>query len=255
MILSDADITNEIKAGSILIKDFNEENLRPASYDLSLGHKAFKSTTGKIHNLEGEGSLLIEAAEFVEVITHERVEIKSTRICARVGLRSSFARKGLLLFAGPQVDPGFRGCIVVTLFNTGGRAIKIGYKEPFSTIEFLYLKTKARKPYSGTYQDQVDFASEDIAFLAESKGLTLADILKSLNEIRSFVFIAREKEKQQTRRVYLSLLTMFSAILIFGLTMISYSAFRLDLWPSLIFSLIVAFMVFVSVYLYSIRRT
>jgi dCTP deaminase len=254
MILSDTDIINEIKAQHIVIKDFDEGNLQPASYDLCLGKKAFRSSTGKVHNIEEEGSLLIEPAEFVEVITHEVVEINSTKICARVGLRSSFARKGLLLFAGPQVDPGFRGCIIVTLFNTGGRAIRIGYKERFCTIEFLYLKTNARKPYSGRYQDQTDFASEDIVFLAETKGVTLTDILKSMNEIRSFVTIMREKEKKEVRRVYLSLLTGFSALLIFVLTMLLYSFFRFDLWLSLIPSIIASLAVFTFAYIYLIRR-
>jgi len=254
MILSDTDIIKEIKAGHIAIKDFDERNLQPASYDLCLGQKAFRSSTGKVHNIEEEGDLPIEPAEFVEVITHERVELNSTKICAHVGLRSSFARKGLLLFAGPQVDPGFRGCIIVTLFNTGGRVIRIGYKERFGTIEFLYLKTDARKPYSGRYQDQTDFASEDIVFLAESKGVTLTDILRSLNEIRSFVTIVREREKKEVRRVYLSLLTGLSAILIFALTILLYSLFKFDLGPSLILSIIASLGVFTSAYIYLIRR-
>jgi len=249
LILSDTDIMSELKAGTIFIEGFNRENLRPASYDLGLGRRAFKSSTAAIHDIEKEGKLTIEPAEFVEVITYERVEINSTKICARAGLRSSFARKGLLLFAGPQVDPGFRGCVVVTIFNAGGRAITIGYKEPFCTTEFQYLQTNASKPYSGRYQDQMDFASEDIAFLAESKGVTLADVLKSLNEIRSFVELVRAKEKQRTHRVYLGILTGFSAILIFLSTISLYSLLRIDMWLSLAVSVIVGLGLFAALYI------
>jgi len=39
MFLSDVDIKKAIKSGDIVLKDFQEKNLQPASYDITLGNK------------------------------------------------------------------------------------------------------------------------------------------------------------------------------------------------------------------------
>lgn len=104
-----------------------------------------------------------------------------------MGLRSEFTRKGLLMFSGPQIDPGFRGLLSVSLYNTSTRPITIKFKEPFCTIEFSRLETPSRSFYKGKYQDQRDFDSENISWLMTMKGMTFAQVVESVRSLQESV--------------------------------------------------------------------
>ena len=137
-------------------------------------------------NLETERVLQIGTGEFVEVLTLERVRMPNN-LCGRMGIRSFFTRKGLVSFVGPQVDPGFEGNLVISLFNTGPRTIVMKYGEPFCTIEFSELSDSCEKPYSGPYQKQNDFPSDNIEFIVGAKGITLYEVVDVMRGLRSDV--------------------------------------------------------------------
>lgn len=226
MVLSDADISKAIEKGTIKIEppiDF-EKQLQPASVDFCLGAKVFKTVPEPGVKPIGEGEyLVIEPSEFAEVLTHEHVEL-SNEICGRMGLRSEFTRKGLLLFSGPQIDPGFRGLLSVSLYNTSTRPITIKFKQPFCTIEFSRLKTPASSTYEGKYQNQTDFDSENISWLMTMKGMTFAQVVESVKNLQESVtllnttvknmqetFTSSIKSLRDDVRLYVSLLGIIVA--------------------------------------------
>jgi dCTP deaminase len=188
-ILSDSQI-REYAQKKKLIEPFDESALGPASYDLRIGQRVLKSVRQKeetpIVNLETERVLQIGTGEFVEVLTLEKVNLPEN-LCGRMGIRSFFTRKGLVSFVGPQVDPGFKGNLVVSLFNTGPRTIVMKYGEPFCTIEFSELSKPCEKPYSGSYQGQNDFPSDNIEFIVGAKGITLYEVVDVMRGLRSDV--------------------------------------------------------------------
>ncbi|MEM0232971.1 MAG: dCTP deaminase [Candidatus Nezhaarchaeales archaeon] len=171
-----------------LIDPFDERCLGPASYDARVGSKALKPRAegSPIVNLEREGILIIDTGEFVEVITLERFNMPND-VAGRIGLRSYYTRKGLQLFSGPQIDPGFKGNLIVSLFNAGPKPIMLRYGDSFCTIEFHKLESPVERPYSGPYQDQKDFPIENVEFIAEAKGVSLAEVIKVVRELRSDV--------------------------------------------------------------------
>lgn len=173
---------------TLLITPYSERSLNPASYDLTVGGKALKSTRedNPIVNLEQEKVLSVGTGEFVELLTRERVELP-TDICGRFGLRSYYTRKGLQMFGGPQVDPGFKGNLIVSLFNSGPRPIVLKYGEDFCTIEFNRLEQPSEKPYSGLYQNTDDFPSENIEFVTGAKGVTLYEVVKLMKSLEGDV--------------------------------------------------------------------
>ncbi len=182
--MSDTDLEETMRKGEIRITlEINKETqLQPASVDLRLGRKAFKDKV--IPLTEDDGFITIDRSEFVAVQTLEQLHL-SQGICGRMGLRSKFTRKGLIMFSGPQIDPGFHGILSLSLFNTTNRPVTMSYGELFCTVEFSRTDTQASRGYSGDYQNQFDFRSEDISYLMEMKGMSFAEVLfavKSLQE-------------------------------------------------------------------------
>lgn len=185
MVISDEAIKEAIKKKELIISDFSEDLLQPASYDLRVGRKAIKSTTDRdspLVDLEKERILQIGTGEFVEVLTLEKLELPNT-ISGRIGIRSYFTRKGLVFFAGPQIDPGFKGHLSISLFNTGPRPVIMKYGEPFCTVEFSKLDKPARKSYSGPYQNQYDFPTDNIEFIMGAKGITLYEVSETMKRL------------------------------------------------------------------------
>lgn len=188
-VLSDVQIKKYVKEEK-LIEPFDETLLGPATYDLRVGRRALKSLRkgekGPLINLEEARVLQIGTGEFVEIMTMERVRLPKN-LCGRMGIRSYFTRKGLVSFVGPQVDPGFKGNLVISLFNTGPRPLVVKYGEPFCSIEFHELATPCEKPYSGAYQGQDDFPSDNIEFVIGAKGVTIAEVVDVMKGLRSDV--------------------------------------------------------------------
>jgi len=132
LILPDLKIKKMVETGELIISPFKIECLNPAGLRSSI-------------------DLLINPKEQKLISTLERIELPAN-IAGFLHLRSSFIREGLI--AGlALVDPGFKGQLTVSLFNTSLNEIKISQEEPFLQITFIQLQEKAEKPYSGKYQN------------------------------------------------------------------------------------------------------
>lgn len=186
MLLTDAQIRRARESGQLVIENFSEGSLQGASYDMRLGEEAISSTSREKVNPAAKGLLTIPAGDFALVATHERLQL-TNRMAGHIGLRSHYARKGLVLLSGPQVDPGFRGVLVIGLHNVSPSDVVIPYKEPFCTVEFYELNEDASEPYSGKYQDQRGISGEDLETLVEAQGMTFGQVIKTLNALAADV--------------------------------------------------------------------
>lgn len=191
MILSDLDIREFVDSGDIVICDFSGE-LEPASYDLRVGKEGIKEEG--VLNIEEKKYIKIPRGAIVVIYTLEEIKL-STKVAARYGLRSHFARKGLILLSGPQIDPGFDGVLTVTLFNAGTSEVILSYMEKFATVEFFLLQTPASKRYTGPYQRQTKITSEEIELVTkEYKNFSeiedaITKIHVDLDHIKNFIYI------------------------------------------------------------------
>jgi dCTP deaminase len=161
MILIDEEIKEAVNSGEIGFTHFSEECLQPASYDLRVGEEGFTTSARIVINIKDEGELKIQPGDFALVMTYEKLKL-DTNMLGRFGLRSVYARSGLLATVGPQVDPGFGGKLIIGIVNFSSQLIKLPYLDPFCTIEFYRLKRRARTPYSGPYQGQEHLTNEII---------------------------------------------------------------------------------------------
>jgi len=134
VVLSDVEIEECIREGSLVIAPFDECCLGGAGYDLRLGEDT--------EILSGQNKL---------VATLERVEL-GERLVGTLYVRSTLARAGLVGSLA-LVDPGFRGQLTVSLFNAGRRVFDMKAHDRFLQIVFHRLGVKTARPYAGKYQD------------------------------------------------------------------------------------------------------
>lgn len=119
---------------SLVIEPFEETGLNPAGYDLRLA--AARSLGPLKHCL---------------VATMERVEL-GRDLVGVLHIRSSLAREGMLASLA-LVDPGFRGQLTISLFNSGKKTIQLKAGERFVQMTLHRLGREAAMKYEGRYQD------------------------------------------------------------------------------------------------------
>jgi len=195
--MTDTEIREALKSREIEIEPLSEESLQPASYDLRLGDRAILSKRIEIetlrHRIEREEavpeidlakelSIAVPAGGFALVVTKERLHL-SPQHAGHIGLRSYFARKGLLLLSGLQVDPGFEGHLVLGLANLSPRSVRLDYEDPIATLEIHRLSQPASAPYSGTYAGQQlkpRIPRADADYLRTIETMSVSDLTQAL---------------------------------------------------------------------------
>lgn len=117
-----------------LIWPFDQDLLRPAGYDLTVGRSYSK--LGNIGAL-GEGKDLEIAPYQVAIIeTYETLNIPEFLI-GRWNIRIKLAYKGLLWVGGAQVDPGFRGHLCCPVYNLSTAPVTLRFHEELASIDFV----------------------------------------------------------------------------------------------------------------------
>src|SRR5205807_9588268 len=133
MVLSDKEIASAIKNGELRIRP-SEFRLNPAGVDLRIDRDV---------RLKSKQQLLVASIERIEL---------SDRIVGFLHLRSSLAREGLFASLA-LVDPGFRGQLTVSLYNSGDSAVNLAKGERFIQLSLLRLGKPAISKYAGRYQN------------------------------------------------------------------------------------------------------
>lgn len=134
MILGDTKIIASQKAHNIF-SPFDSGLVQGASYDLGLGRQYCKN--GEIKEANSElRSLSIEPGEFVLATSKEKIQMP-LNLVGHNGLMSKWTKAGLVSLFSPQIDPGFKGVLIVPIFNAGQSTITIAFDEPIFTVELI----------------------------------------------------------------------------------------------------------------------
>ncbi len=182
MILTDRQIREACEKGDIVIEPFDEGQIEAATYDLRVGEQGATTSTKRLVNIRETGSLLLAPGDFGVVTVHETIKL-GPQHAARFGLRSKFARKGLIATTGPQIDPGFYGRLIIGLTNLTPRSVSLSHKDDFISVEFHRLEEPVSKPYSGPYQGRTELGPEDIEAIMESEGMALSEVMTMLRSL------------------------------------------------------------------------
>jgi dCTP deaminase len=187
MLMTDREIRAALESGELEIRDYAEAHIEPTSYDMRLGKEALVSRQDQKILLSPSVSLTLNAGDFALVITYESVKMPND-IAAQIGMKSGLARKGLMLLAGIQIDPGFEGVLVLGLYNASPRRITLDYQAPLCTVEFHRLSGPVQNPHPG-HPDlkKGHIPEEDKAFLRTLETESLSELCQSVRTLAQSV--------------------------------------------------------------------
>ncbi len=153
-----------------LISPFDEAKLGPASYDLTLGADCWYAdhveATGESKRvLAPNERLVLEPNSIVYVTSAETLSLPFYLV-GRFNLKLRFLHEGLLVGAGPQIDPGFVGRLSCPLHNLSDTRVSVRCGEPFAVIEFL--KTTA---FGERKDGNENATSADVRYHGERRGI------------------------------------------------------------------------------------
>lgn len=150
-ILSDSDLRRYLAKAEIRIDPFEERNLTPNGYDVSVEEVVVPSTGAKTR----DGVARIPPTTRFAVSTREKVEL-GRRVAGQIWLRTTWARRGVIASFG-MIDAGFSGTLTFGAFNASSDVLELPIGERFAQIVFVTLDSGASETYerrSGTYQGQ-----------------------------------------------------------------------------------------------------
>lgn len=215
MMMTDADINEAMQRGELVIENFSGASLQASSYDARVGNRALLGGTDTEIDVAEKGSVTIRPGEFVLIVTREKFKLKPT-IAGHLGIRSYYSRKGLVVLAGLQIDPGFEGHLVIGGFNAAPRRLTLDYESPFLTVEFHKLAGRpVEKAFvSGDEQKTGHIPRMDKDYLRLLETQSLSDIAGELSNLAKNVGAMQS----QLKYFYAPLLTStFLAVIGFGL--------------------------------------
>lgn len=118
-----------------MIRPFQEAYLNPASYDLTLGPR---------YVLDGEEAVFDEKRRMLRIppssiamVTSREVLLMPHWLVATFNLKSKYIFDGLLMGAGPQIDPGYMGVLTCPLHNISSKSIELEFCQPFAKLDFV----------------------------------------------------------------------------------------------------------------------
>ena len=117
-----------------MIEPFKSDQLRAASYQLTLGDEA--NVGGEYKQLTNSKPLVLEPHQVAVVKIGETLRIPRDLI-ARWSLRVTNIYDGLLWTGGPQVDPGWEGQLYCPVYNLAERTVVLRCGDPLFTIDFV----------------------------------------------------------------------------------------------------------------------
>jgi dCTP deaminase len=150
-VLSDGEILRAMKAGELAIENFNDKNLTPNGYDLTIA----EIMVGQGGETRTSGDIIIPPGKWFAVSTLEYVRC-GPAICTQLWIRTSWARKGIISSFG-KVDAGFEGTLTLSAYNSSDKEVVIPIGQRFAQIVFERLDAPSEKAYaqrSGNYQGQ-----------------------------------------------------------------------------------------------------
>lgn len=181
-MLSDQEIRQALDDGLLELDPLQPDGIEGASYDFRVGKQAFVSNSDSVLDLENKGLVIIDPGEFAVITTRERVRC-SAQMAGLLGLCSTYARQGLVLLSGPQIDPGFDGVLIVRVTNLAPRRVTLAFEAPFLTVQFFKLNNPVLVPYAGSRQGQTGLRSGDIEELSNPDSPTMGGMVKALSTL------------------------------------------------------------------------
>jgi deoxycytidine triphosphate deaminase len=121
-----------------MIQPFHEDQLRAASYDLTIGDEVAIGGKAPIVLKDCPGENEFELAPFdVAVIKINETLNLPRNIIGRWNIKVSRAYQGLVWVGGPQVDPGWVGNLCCPVYNLSAKSVFLRLHDKIAVIDFV----------------------------------------------------------------------------------------------------------------------
>ena len=150
-VLSDSDIMALLENGSLRIEGYEEHNLTPNGYDVTIEEVLIPSTGNRVT----EGVASIPPGCWFVVATKDYFVLPPTLV-GEIWIRTTWARRGVLASFG-RIDAGFNGNLTFSAFNASAGIVDAPIGERFAQVVFSELLSPPKKTYeqrSGNYHQQ-----------------------------------------------------------------------------------------------------
>jgi len=162
VLLSDRDLLDELKAGSLQLEPFDSELLQPSSIDVRLD-RLFRVFNNHLYThidpaiqqddlttmveVEDGQPFVLHPGEFVLASTLEVITL-ADHLAGRLEGKSSLGRLGLLTHSTAGfIDPGFSGHVTLELSNVATLPIKLWPGMRIGQLCIFRLASPAQSPY------------------------------------------------------------------------------------------------------------
>lgn len=146
MILTGKEILNQIKDNNIKIEPFNEENINPDSYDISLGSYIYCYENNTIDSLKNnkikkiiikDEGYILEKNKFYFSYSNEK--INTNKYVPMLHSKSGIARIGLFVhITADLLNVGHNGRVLLQLYPTNNT--KVYPKQKIGQISFWMME-------------------------------------------------------------------------------------------------------------------
>ncbi|MDO8729266.1 MAG: dCTP deaminase [bacterium] len=161
MFLSDIDIKRAVRAGDIILSDFDLKRLQPASYDILLGNKFMMTDSHSIDAIDPVKKKFAKTKNIIlkkgeTFVLHPGVSILgisidyfgSEKYVIQLHGKSSLARIGLMVHnTAGLINPGHFLCITFELCNLNEVPIVLTPGMPVGQLTFSQMLTEPEKSY------------------------------------------------------------------------------------------------------------
>jgi deoxycytidine triphosphate deaminase len=207
-----------------LIDPFEEKNLDPAAYKLTIGTEyKIGGQKKKLYSEPGKDEIELKPFQVVIIQTREILNMPRYFI-GRWNLRVSRVYEGLLWVGGAQVDPGYYGPLYCPIYNLSNSNVILRLGEPIAVIDFVkttpFIENECKKFPRPPRRREID----DYPGLVSALYTILTDKIEGIEDLIK-TFTARFDK-------YFSIIFTIFALIIAALSVIVTSNFETstNLW-------------------------
>jgi len=186
---------NKDQLGKSLDFLFREDTYDPkaidrAAYNLRLGKDVFRSSSEIPQTLTDEDPYVtIRSGDYVLLTTAEYLTMPLDML-GFITLRYRYKKLGLMNVSGFQVDPGFKGKLVFSVFNVGNNDVVLKFQEKMFMLFVTKLEeaNKVDPDEKHEHDEQESFSLEDVIAI-KGRSASLVQMESRLGSIESSVTI------------------------------------------------------------------
>ena len=195
---------------SELIDPYEEDRVRQASYDLSVGSEYRLSEEENERKLNQCGVIQIDPHCICYVLTKECVKMPHD-VCGLICPRSRWVREGLLMYPQPPIEPGSTGKLYVLLHNLTSTTKYLRHGEHLASLVFVGSDSSVVQGY-GEKEGDVYGGAMSLEALGLGHG-GISPYTSILEEVSNKIKTWREELLSKWMPILLILMTIFLMLL------------------------------------------